>query len=111
MFSGLPTFAVDFHEAEDSTPIAIAVGAPIAGRRWGYGFSVGDPVQLWDEESGYCLGRVQRVRRGRVMVLPIWETWSPAPVVELDPLRSFEMTFELSAPSTPVPHAGVSFAA
>jgi len=83
VFSGLPTFDADFHEAEDGARLTLHRADLLGGQPFGWWLRKGDVVQLWDEESGYCLGRVERVRGDSIAVEPLWPHWSPAPVVEI----------------------------
>jgi hypothetical protein len=84
VFSGLTTFDVDFHEVDDEGRILLTRDEAVSGAR-PFGFRRGMPIQLWDEESGFCLARVLRVRRsGQIEAVVAWSTWSPAPVAELE---------------------------
>lgn len=85
MFSGLPTFEVDFHEAEDNMPLLVSPADAVAGLGL-LRLHRGAPIQLWDPESGYCLGRIERMRSGDYVVSLDWRTWAPAPVVDLMPV-------------------------
>lgn len=75
MLSGLSTFDVDFHEAEDGAPIGVTSHDLVAGQ-WVTGIRKGDTVQLFDEESGYVLANVLRVRNGTIWAEPLWKSWS-----------------------------------
>ena len=83
VFSGLTTFEVDFHNVDDDGRIFLLLEDIVEHGSSFVRARPGMQVQLWDEESGYCLASVVRVRRDRIEVVVQWSTWSPTPMIEL----------------------------
>jgi 16S rRNA U1498 N3-methylase RsmE len=81
MFGGLTTFSVDFHNVDDDDRIVLLSNEAEGWQQ--RRIQRGQTVQLWDDESGYVLAEISRIRGERMWAEVRWPTWSPRPVVEM----------------------------
>lgn len=81
MLGAVQTFEVDFNDVDDDRRLTVWRGFGLTARLAHMG--KGTPVALWDEESGSCVAIIDRVRGKRIDLVVAWETWSPAPRLEL----------------------------
>lgn len=82
MFSGLATIEVDFNDIDDDHYLTVWREYALVGRH--APIRKGATINLWDAESGGCLALVRRVRGNRLDLAVDWETWTPAPMVDVE---------------------------